>query len=106
MNAENKPYCMVQNGINTQGILVIPIRHLLTKESNEDIYYTRMADELLRHRRVHLFMFYPEQYLNIQTQDYQILEDEFLIIKSKITTDYFKNLNRHMYDKYARNVPY
>lgn len=87
MNAKNKSYCVVQQGkTDVEGILVVPNKHLLTKEDNEEIYYTRMADELLRHRRVHLFMFYPEQYLNIQDQEYQINEDEFITIKGKIVT--------------------
>jgi len=87
MNAKNKSYCVVQQGkTEVEGILVVPNKHLLTKEDNEEIYYTRMADELLRHRRVHLFMFYPEQYLNIQDQEYQINEDEFITIKGRIVT--------------------
>ena len=106
MNPDNKPYCMMKSGVNMQGTLIVPMKHLITNERNDDIYYIRMADELLRHRRVHLFMFYPEQYLNIQDQEYQILENEFLTIKSKITNDYFKQLKPHMYGKYARNIPY
>ena len=68
--------------------LMIPENHLLTEESNATIYYTRLADELLRHNRVHLFMFYPDQYLNIQSQEYQI-EDatEMVVPKFLLTAD-------------------
>jgi hypothetical protein len=60
----------------------------------------------VRHRRVHLFMFYPDQYLNINNQDYQILPDEFIIQKNLLNSDYFKELKVHTYQNYARNVPF
>ena len=85
----------------SHGALIIPMNHLLTKESNEAIYYTRLADELLRHRRVHLFMFYPEHYLNIQSQEYQIDPNEFLTMKSTLQPDYFKELKKRPYGKYV-----
>ena len=117
VNPQDKPYCMVQtpelsllktqSTKNIQGSLLLPVRHLITDESNDSIYYIRMADELLRHRRVHLFMFYPEQYLNIQNQEYQIQEgQEFLMLKSLLTTEYFKALEKHAYGLYAKTIPY
>ena len=105
-NAENKKYCLMQEGVDMHGILMIPDKHLLTDEENEIIYYTRMADELLRHRRVHLFMFYPEQYLNINTIEYQLNDDEFVVPKSILTPDYLKNLKRNPYGDYAKTIPY
>jgi len=104
-NADNKTYCLVKDG-PMNGTLLIPDRHLLTQEDNDYIYYTRLADELVRHRRVHLFMFYPDQYLNINNQDYQILPDEFIIQKNLLNSDYFKELKVHTYQNYARNVPF
>ena len=119
INPGEKPYCMVQSEGQTsfslsetqkptiQGTLILPEKHLVTKESNDSIYYIRIADELLRHRRVHLFMFYPEQYLNIQNQEYQIQEtEELLILKSLLTPEYFKTVEKHVYGLYAKTIPY
>ena len=115
INPGEKPYCMVQTqGVldrtqkpTIQGTLLLPEKHLVTEESNDSIYYIRMADELLRHRRVHLFMFYPEQYLNIQNHEYQIQEaEEFLILKSLLTQEYFKTVEKHVYGLYAKTLPY
>ena len=107
VNGENKKYCLMQDSPNTQGILMIPENHLLTEESNATIYYTRLADELLRHNRVHLFMFYPDQYLNIQSQEYQI-EDatEMVVPKFLLTTDYLQSLKANPYGEYSNTVPY
>ena len=109
-SSENKSYCLttetpLSTG-KTYGELLIPYQHLLTKEDNESVYYTRLADELLRHRRVHLFMFYPEQYLNINDQDYQIGPNEFVASKTVLSPEYFNELKPHAYHDYARNVPF
>jgi hypothetical protein len=105
-NAETKQYCVMQEGSDLSGKLLIPERHLVTGEDNDMIYYTRLADELLRHRRVHLFMFYPDQYLNIQSQDYQINEDELVAPKSLLQPEYFEKLKKHPHGAYGRTVPY
>ena len=106
-NPEKKKYCMVKDSHNvSNGVLVIPLYNLITKEKNEEIYYRRLADELLRHRRVHLFMFYPEQYLNIGEQDYRVLENELILPKSLLTSDFFNGLQEREYKTFARTTPY
>ncbi len=71
---------------------VIPKRHLISGEDNEKIYYARVSDELLRYKRIRLFMTQPKQYLNITNTDYKINPDEFIIIQSTLNSDYLKNL--------------
>jgi hypothetical protein len=70
----------------------IPKKHLISGEDNEIIYYARVADELLRYKRIRLFMTQPKQYLNITNTDYKINPDEFILIQSSINADYLKNL--------------
>lgn len=105
-STENKSYCSVSSSSDKSSVLLIPHQHLLTGEENDKIYYTRLADELLRHRRVHLFMFYPEQYLNINEQEYQIAANEFVASKAVLSLEYFKELKPHTYQKYGQNVPF
>jgi hypothetical protein len=108
-STENKSYCSLSSSSvdnTSSSSLLIPHQHLLTGEENDKIYYTRLSDELLRHRRVHLFMFYPEQYLNINDQEYQIAANEFVTSKSVLSTDYFKELKPHTYKQYGQNVPF
>ena len=105
-NDTNKQYCLVEERDGKKrGILLLPSRHLLTNEDNVIVYYTRLADELIRHRRIQLFMFYPDQYLNIGSQEYNVLESEFIIPKSLLTPDYLK-MKKHEYGQHARDIPY
>ena len=106
MNDTKKQYCLaVETDGKARGVLLLPSRHLLTNDDNMDVYYSRLADELIRHRRVQLFMFYPDQYLNIGSQEYNIMDYEFIIPKSLLTTDYLR-MKKHEYGKYAQSIPY
>lgn len=72
--------------------LVIPKKHLISNVDNENVYYGRIADELLRYSRIRLFMTQPKSFLNITNVDYKLNENEFIIIQSSINNDYLKNL--------------
>jgi hypothetical protein len=105
-NDTNKQYCLVEDKKGkSRSILLLPSRHLLSGDDNVEVYYSRLADELIRHRRVQLFMFYPDKYLNIGKQEYSIQETEFIIPKSLLTPDYLRT-KRHEYGKFAQNIPY
>lgn len=71
---------------------IIPKKHLISGEDNETIYYARISDELLRYKRIRLFMTQSKQYLNITNTDYKINTDEFILIQTSINNDYLKNM--------------
>ena len=105
-NASNKQYCIIQeDGGAVRNTLILPSRHLLTKESNEEIYFGRLADELIRHRRVQMFMFYPDQYLNTSSNEYIIQDNEFITLKSLLTPEYLK-MEKHKYGKHGEHIPF
>ncbi len=89
-NTESSPYCIYKDNEIPQ--LVIPKRHLLSGHDNENVYYGRIADDLVRNERVRLFMMNSHKYLNVQNDDYKINNDEFLVVhNSLIDKDYFMN---------------
>jgi hypothetical protein len=101
-DCKNKKYCLLQNNPASESgassslcQLMLPKTHLVSGKLNEELYYGRMADELLRHRRTHLFMFYPDVYLNATgNTEYKIYENEILLPKSAFASgsDYFNEL--------------
>jgi hypothetical protein len=81
-------YCIKDD----QTALRIPNKHLISGEDNETIYYGRMADELVRYKRVQLFMMNPKTVLNITDTDYKINDDEFIILQTLLTHEYFEDI--------------
>ena len=100
-----QPYCVVKENHVAQ--LSIPSANLLTKTiNNEDLYYNRMADELLRYPRVRLFMFEPEKYFNLMDVNYQIRPGEMVVSQTTIQGDMLDDLEPLSDSSYVRNTNY
>jgi hypothetical protein len=110
-------YCMKSNesGESTEStessesgkcVLLIPNKHLISDMDNESIYYGRVADELIRYRRIRLFMFQSNYYLNISDSEYKLNVNELIILQSLIGSDYFKNLVPFNASQYIKNINY
>jgi hypothetical protein len=99
-------------------VLRIPAVHLLydaetcEKEgldcSNRNIYYMRLADEILRFRRIQHFLFQPKTFLNISSgmTDYVLTPHEILILESFLTDDYFQDMIPFNVSKYIHQTNY
>jgi hypothetical protein len=100
---ENKPhaYCM-----SNTGSLIIPQNNLVSGYDNSTLYYTKMADELVRYTRIRLFMFQPKYFLNIPSQTYKINRNEFLVLQSLLTNEYFKDIQKFNSATEIRNTDY
>jgi hypothetical protein len=98
-----KQYCLAsETGCKT----IFPKLHLVSRVDNEKVYYGRMADELVRYRRIRTFMFQTKSYLNISYAEYQIDGKEMFILDSLLTKDYFKDLVPYNTNQYITNIQY
>lgn len=85
------PNCIIkENGVAQ---LVVPKWHLISKYDNERIYVGRMADELVRNDRVKSIMYDTANRLNSKTTEYQIKDDEFILVQSALTPEYFADMD-------------
>jgi predicted NAD-dependent protein-ADP-ribosyltransferase YbiA (DUF1768 family) len=85
------PNCIIkENGVAQ---LVVPKWNLISKYDNEKIYIGRMADELVRNDRVKSIMYDTVNRLNAHNSDYRIKDDEFILVQSALTPDYFAELD-------------
>ena len=103
-NCESRQYCMTSD----QGTCttLFPKHHLLGGRDNVRVYYGRLADELLRYKRIRVFMFQPKSYLNITQSDFAIDDEELFLLESALNRDYFRNLVPYNTDKYIQNIEY
>jgi hypothetical protein len=115
-----KQYCISKNG---KPMILIPKRHLYANPEgeytdNERLYFRRMADELLRYKRIQFFVL--ESNINIPNTNYNINSSEMLILNSQLSSEYFTQLvphkqqmnntydigNPYMTQKYANVIPH
>ena len=102
--SDNKQYCFMKE--DGKCSLIIPKKHLVSGVENQKIYFARISDELVRYRRIRLFMFQPKFYLNIANTDYSIYPNELFILQSLLTSNYFENLFSFNENSYVKNISY
>jgi hypothetical protein len=124
-NCLKEPYCLLQNNNPNDAFkpvsisssssieeekcqLILPKYNLINRESlNQNIYFTKLSDELIRHKRIRLIMLYPENYLYVSNAGYNIHEDsEFILPKSELNKKYFEALEPYSLPKYVNTNTY
>ena len=81
-------------------VLLVPKNNLLSKLDNEDIYFSKIADELIRYNRIKQFMFKPKMFLSFTDLKYDLNMDEIILLQSLMTNEYFDDLVPAVTSKY------
>ena len=98
-------YCLVaEDGSSCK--VVIPKLNLITNAENDTVYFKRVSDELLRYKHVRLFVLEPKRYLNIGNSEYNLYEDELLLLQTLLDGDYFDNLVPIQANEYVKNITF
>lgn len=84
--------------------LKIPKKNLITGKNNEVFYFAKMADELVRYNRIKTFIFKPYVYLSFGNVDYQLKDDEILLLQSLLTQEYFEQMIPVVNNKYVNTI--
>jgi hypothetical protein len=82
----------IENNLKAGDMLLIPKNNLLSNLDNEDIYFSKIADELIRYNRIKQFMFKPKMFLSFTDLKYDLNMDEIILLQSLMTHDYFDDL--------------
>jgi hypothetical protein len=81
--------------------LILPKNNLITNKQNEEIYYGKIADEIIRFSRIKSFMFKPQTYLSFGNIGYNLRDNEIIMVQSLLTQEYFENLSLAPINKYV-----
>ena len=103
-----KSYCSFSS--TTEGIctLQLPKTNLINGGDNENQYFGKLADELIRYARIRTFIFHPQKFLSFQEIGYTLRDNEIILLENILYGDYFDGLaaskdnpylvNKHTYD--------
>jgi hypothetical protein len=92
--------------MNDKCTLVLPRENLVNGSDNEEYYYGRMADELIRYNRIKSFIFKPNSYLSFGNVKYNLRDDEMIILQDMLTQEFFENLVPADINKFAKYNTY
>ena len=102
----NKATKLCELGENDECSLILPEKNLLTGKDNEEIYYIKFADELIRYNRIKSFIFQPQAYLSFDNIGYNLHENEILLLQSLITQEYFERMIPAIKNKFIKYNSY
>jgi len=88
--------------------LIMPQNNLLVPtRDNRLLYYYRIADELLRFRQYSNFILNSKQILNTGNTEYKVNNDEFIVLESSLTSNYYENQPEFVVNKYmSGEIPF
>lgn len=90
----------IENNLKAGDMLLVPKNNLLSNLDNEDIYFSKIADELIRYNRIKQFMFKPKMFLSFTDLKYDLNNDEIILLQSLMTNEYFDDLVPAVTSKY------
>lgn len=104
-NCKETNFCLFKKNICN---LLIPKINLINNELNEEIYFNRIADELIRHNRIKSFIFKPKTFLAFPDTKYSLNDDEIILLHIEIINKpgYFDKLNPVQNNKYVKTYTY
>ena len=98
-----KPYCLTTD---EKCVMLIPRVNLISGIDNEEMYYGRLSDEIVRYSRIRSFIFEPRAFLAFSDLKYNLGDDEIILLQSLLTQDYFDDLVPRTENRYVRYNTY
>jgi hypothetical protein len=98
VTAENIKH--IESNLKSGDVLLVPKNNLLSNLDNETIYFSKIADELIRYNRIKQFMFKPKMFLSFTDLKYDLNMDEIILLQSLMTNEYFDDLVPAVTSKY------
>ena len=101
VNISTSGLTVIEKALEKQEILLIPDKNLMSDLNNEELYYSKISDELIRYNRIKNFMFEPKMFLNFTNLKYDLNNNEIILLQSLLTHDYFDDLIPIVENKYV-----
>ena len=113
----DRKYCMYKKDEGKCVLLASQV-NLISGGDNSQIYFGRLADELIRYSRIRTFILNPQTFLSFQQMSYNLKEDEIILLEELLYGNYFEDIvpeqrnpfirSRAIYDiaEPSQSVPY
>lgn len=100
-NCEKTQHCFMRE--NTCK-LSIPSTNLHNKKDNNILYFTKLADELIRYSKIRKYIFTEREFLTFKHINYRINDNEIVLLEEILKDKYFENIVLRKDDKYIKST--
>ena len=101
-NCNDNKFCKFDNKCK----LLIPKNNLINNSDNREIYFVKIADQLIRYTRISNFILDNKGFISFNKIDYKLSDTEIIILQSMLNQEYFENLNIINTNNYINNNSY
>ena len=101
VNISKNDLTVIEKALDNQELLLIPKNNLMSDLNNEELYYSKISDELIRYNRIKNFMFEPKMFLNFNNLKYDLNNTEIILLQSLLINNYFDDLIPVVESKYV-----
>jgi hypothetical protein len=98
----SKEYCVYSTSDNICKML-FPKVNLINDSDNEEQYFIRISDELIKFERIKTFIFKPRAFLSFKEISYSLNDDEIILLEDILYGDYFVDLIPETKNKYIHS---
>ena len=75
---------------------------MVNQTDNEEVYYGKMADELIRFRKIRNYILTSHNFLSFQEIPYNLKDDEIILLEELLYGDYFDNIESNIVNKFIK----
>ena len=105
VDCQNSKQCLYDS-ITSKCKVIIPKTNLINMLDNSNTYFGRIADEIIRYKRIQSFIFEPNTFLSIGSVKYNLHKNEIIVLQSILLNNYFDNLIPEVKNKYITQNTY
>ena len=99
-DCEKNNLCLLSS--NGKCIIKLPKKNLINQNDNEVIYYGKLADELIRFKKIREFILTPHNFLSFQQIPYNLRNNEIILLEELLYGNYFDGIKIVSENKYIK----
>ena len=100
-NCDERLYCFKDED---ECRMMIPNNSLINEgnKSNKEIYFGKISDEMVRYNRIKSFIFEPKTFISLTNVDYNLHDNEMILLESLLSNEYFDDIIETEPNKYIK----
>ena len=84
--------------------LILPSKNLYNDNNNSDIYFMKLADEIVRYSKIRKYLFTPREFLSFEQVNYKINDNEIILLEEILFDNYLDNIKLRKNDTFIEST--
>ena len=101
-DCKKKQYCFTKKNSYGACGLILPKINLYNGSNNNEFYYEKLADQIIRYSKIRKYIFTPRAFLSFQRINYKINKDEIVVLEEILLEQYLKDISLSKQNKYIK----